>query len=169
MPKPRTNQKIGQKKIDLGHIGERVSLLRKEFNLTQRELAEILGVTGPSVLAAERTSHGSLVMEATIFFAETFQVNPAWIFLKDNTEVSKFLSQTAKQKSFDITDMDISLQAPGVIAEKLRMQVMVLLKSVDKLMELNGKEKIKPKEPENKKTKKPAKHTGKTLTKFTHR
>jgi transcriptional regulator with XRE-family HTH domain len=125
MPKQRTNQKIGQKKIDLGHIGGRVSELRKEFNLTQKELGEILGVTGPSVLAAERTS-GPLVMEAILFFAETFQVNPTWIFLKENADIPKFLSQTQKQKSFDLTDADVSLNAPGVIAEKLRMQVMLL-------------------------------------------
>ena len=136
MPKQRINQEIGQKKINLEHIGARVSLLRKEFNLTQKELGEILGVTGPSVLAAERTSRGSLIFEAIIFFAETFQVNPSWVFLLDNTGIPKFINRTKDQKSFDISDMDISLNAPGVIAEKLRMQVTLLLKSVDKIMEL---------------------------------
>jgi transcriptional regulator with XRE-family HTH domain len=102
MPKQRINQKIGQKKIPLDHIGARVSILRKEFNLTQKELGEVLGVTGPSVLAAERTSRGQLVFEAAIFFAETFQVNPTWILLRDNSELPKFLEQTRKHKSFDI-------------------------------------------------------------------
>lgn len=169
MPKQRTNQILGQKKISLDHIGTRVLDLRKEFNLTQKELGEILGVTGPSVLAAERTSRGQLVMEATLFFAETFQVNPAWIFLKDNTGIPKFLELTRKQKSLDISDMDISINAPGVIAEKLRMQVMLLLKSVDKVMDLTGKEQILAKEKEERKTKKPVKSTRKTLAKLGHR
>ncbi len=142
MPKQRTNQKNGQKKISFNHIGARVSTLRKEFNLTQKELGEILGVTGPSILAAERTSHGPLVFEAVLFFADAFQVNPTWVLLKDNTNIPKFLEQGEKQKNFAISDMDISLNAPGVIAEKLRMQVMLLLKSVDKLMMINEKEPI---------------------------
>lgn len=169
MPKQRTNQKIGQKKISLDHIGERVSELRKEFNLTQKELGKILGVTGPSVLAAERTSRGQLVFEAAIFFAETFQVNPSWVLLKDNSGIPKFINRTKDQKSFDISDMDISLNAPGVIAEKLRMQVMLLLKSVDKVMELSGKEKILAKESEDRKTKKPVKSSRKILAKMEHR
>lgn len=73
MPKQRTNQKNGQKKISLDHIGTRLLELRKEFNLTQKELGEILGVTGPSVLAAERTSRGQLIMEATIFLQRPFR------------------------------------------------------------------------------------------------
>ena len=141
MPKQRLFPKTSKKKIRIDHTGARVRQLRTEFNLTQREFAEVLGVTAPSVLAAERTS-GPLILEATVFFAETFQINPSWILLKDNSLVPKFLEQTIKQKSFNLTDLDIALNAPGVIAEKLRMQVMLLLKTVDKVMELNGKEKI---------------------------
>jgi transcriptional regulator with XRE-family HTH domain len=141
MPKHRTNQSIGQKKINLAHIGERVLLLRKGFHLTQKELGEILGVTGPSVLAAERTS-GPLVMEAIIFFAETFHVNPSWVILKDNTDIPKFIERRVGKKPFDLTDMDLSINAPGVIAEKIKMQVMLLLKSVDKIMDLKRNEKL---------------------------
>jgi transcriptional regulator with XRE-family HTH domain len=166
MPKQRINQKNGQKKNNLDHIGTRVFELRKEFNLTQKELGEILGVTGPSVLAAERSSRGQLVMEAILFFAETFQVNPSWVFLVDNKGIPKFINRSKDQKSFHISDMDISINAPGVIAEKLRMQVMLLLKSVDKVMELSGKEKILAKEPENRRNKKAIKIPRKTLVKL---
>jgi transcriptional regulator with XRE-family HTH domain len=134
MPKLRNSQKIGQKNIALSHIGSRVFALRKEFNLTQKELGEILGVTGPSILAAERTS-GPLVLEATIFFAETFQVNPSWILLRENSDIPKFIKRGNDQSSKELTDMDISLNTPLVIAERLRMQVMLLLKSIDKVME----------------------------------
>lgn len=134
MPKRRTSQKAGQKNSTLNHIGARVVALRKEFNLTQKELGEILGVTGPSILAAERTS-GPLVLEATLFFAETFQVNPSWILLKENADIPKFIKRGIEQGSKEITDMDISLNAPMVIAKKLRMQVMLLLKSIDRVME----------------------------------
>ena len=142
MPKQRTNQIKGQKKINFDHIGGRISLLRKEFNLTQKELGEILGVTGPSVLAAERTSQGPLVFEATIFFAETFQINPSWVLLLDNADLPKFLERMPGQRSFDLTDIDISIKAPKVIAEKIRMQVLLLMKSVDKLMEIGEQEEI---------------------------
>jgi hypothetical protein len=64
--------------------------------------------------------------------------------------------------------MDISLNAPGVIVEKLRMQVMLLLKSVDKVMELNAQKKILSKETEYRKTKKPVKGSRKTLVKLEH-
>lgn len=65
--------------------------------------------------------------------------------------------------------MDISINAPGVIAEKLRMQVMLLLKSVDKVMELTGKEKILAKENDDRKTKKQVKGTRKSPAKLGRR
>ena len=73
------------------YIADRIVGLRKELNLTPADIGQILGVTSQAVYSAEK-DNGALLMEVIILFATNFGINPAWILLKSNKAVAKYIS-----------------------------------------------------------------------------
>ena len=57
----------------------RIKALREENNLTQTELAEIVGVTKTTVSRWETGNIATLKMNFLDILSKRFQVNPAWI------------------------------------------------------------------------------------------
>ena len=80
------------------HISARIIALRNEFSISQKELGIALGVTQTSVQRAEK-DNGTLLYEAVIFFADKYNINPAWVMLQENSQVEKLLlKKTVKKK-----------------------------------------------------------------------
>ena len=80
---------------DIRHVAERVVELRGDFGLTQAELGVAIGVTGANMGQAEKKG-GLALYHATVFFAENYSINPAWLLLKDNKGVGKLMAKSAK-------------------------------------------------------------------------
>lgn len=57
----------------------RIKTLREENNLTQTELAEIVGVTKTTVSRWETGDIATLKFDVLEILSKRFQVNPAWI------------------------------------------------------------------------------------------
>ena len=74
------------------HISARIISLRSEFAISQKELGVALGVTQTSVQRAEK-DNGTLLYEAVIFFADKYNINPAWVMLQDNSQAEKFMAK----------------------------------------------------------------------------
>ena len=77
------------------HISARIIALRNEFSISQKELGIALGVTQTSVQRAEK-DNGTLLYEAVIFFADKYNINPAWVMLQENSQVEKLLLKKNK-------------------------------------------------------------------------
>jgi DNA-binding XRE family transcriptional regulator len=72
------------------YIADRIVGLRKYLNLTQADIGQLLGVTSQAVYSSEK-DNGALLMEVIILFATNFGINPAWILLKTNKNVEKYI------------------------------------------------------------------------------
>ena len=129
MPKKRIQG--GKNILKFKHIGARVAELRLQFNITQREMGDILGVTGPSVGMAEKNS-GPLVMEAILFFHENFQINPSWVIVQDNKNIPKYLDtkKLNKPEQGKSTTQNVELYKT---AKKIKINTLSLLKIIGKM------------------------------------
>ena len=129
MPLKRIGNKLNKKTSQINRSPElstRIISLRKEFKLSQSELGRNLGVTQGSVQIAEK-SNGALLYEATIFFAETYQINPAWVLLLDNKNISKFLDYKVSKITIPPKPLiqDVSNKE---LAMRIRKDVLLLYK-----------------------------------------
>ena len=84
-----TNNLYDSNKLD--YLKHRIKFLRKEHRMTQKELGNVLGVTQSSIYFAEKQG-GPLLIEAAIYFYEHNQINPAWVIVKENKNIPKFIS-----------------------------------------------------------------------------
>lgn len=111
--------------VNLTHIAPRISTLRKELNLTQKYLGELFGVTGPSILHAERKTN-SLTFEMMVYFAENFRVNPAWMMLEDNSNIEKYFDRPLKRNSFSKGKRDTLKVQNNLITQNIRAHINVV-------------------------------------------
>lgn len=133
MPKQRvvsTKSMRTAKQAKLRMISGRVVQVREQLGLTQKEVGDQLGVTSVSVYQAEKL-YSTLLFEIIILFANTYNVNPSWILVEDNSGISQVLERTGA----------VAMAAPAHVEQLTADQLATRIRrDVLKLKELVEKE-----------------------------
>lgn len=109
-------------------IAERVIHVREHLELTQKDVAVLLGVTSVSVYQAER-HFTSLLFEIIIVFANNYQINPAWIIVEDNRQIPQVVERvkgiTKRVTAIQEEQMDADQLATRIRRDVLRLKELV--------------------------------------------
>jgi len=131
MPRQRSSTTKGmrrKKEIKLKLIAERVVATRKLLKLSQKDIGDQLGVTAVSVYQAEK-QYSTLLFEIIIFFANNYNINPAWIILEDNSRVPQMVDRSGPSDVPGPTHVD-NLTADQ-LATRIRRDVLKLKELVE--------------------------------------
>ena len=97
------------------HAGDIIKFLRKDRNLTQKELSEILGVNLSSVQKYESGAVSNLKMETIRKLSDYFNLSPiVFIFAEDVEFESLLTGRFVKGRYFDHTKTVMALNDEGV-------------------------------------------------------
>lgn len=131
MPRQRSSTTKGMRKrkeLKLKLIAERVVATRKLLKLSQKDIGDHLGVTAVSVYQAEK-QYSTLLFEIIIFFANSYNINPAWILLEDNSRVPQLVDRSGPSDAPGPTHVD-NLTADQ-LATRIRRDVLKLKELVE--------------------------------------
>lgn len=71
-------------------VGERIKLRRKELNITQDELAKMVGYTTRSAIAKIEANANGMLQSKLILFAKALETTPAYLMgWEDDNEITK--------------------------------------------------------------------------------
>ena len=93
MPLDRIASKMNNKlNTKPRYIADRLIEIRQEFNLSQKDVAAMIGVTGAAVQQAEQFNR-DLLFEIIILYSIRYKLSPNWIIIEDNSNEEKFLQK----------------------------------------------------------------------------
>lgn len=97
------------------HIGMNLAAFREKRGLSQRDMADILGVSQPTIQRAE-TGHKSAKLSTYLAYAEEFGVSLSDLFADDRTELEARLLQAFREMSE--ADQDRALQVLDLVRDR---------------------------------------------------
>ena len=97
------------------HTGDIIKFLRNQGNLTQKNLAKILGVNLSSIQKYESGSVNNLKMETIRKLSDYFDLSPIVFIFPEDVELDSLLTgRFVKGRYFDFTKTIMSLNDEGV-------------------------------------------------------
>lgn len=114
------------------HIGARIMEFRKERDLTQEELAELVNTTQMMISNVEKGLPGRVMLDVLVSLVNKFDVSLSWFVKEDNVGLSKYLTQTAKKGAIE---REIS-QLKGKL-ENNQLEIVEMIRICEKVSKSN--------------------------------
>ena len=98
-------------------MGQRIKQLRRQKNMTQAELAQLLGYTTDSTICHIEKGDHDLTQSKIKKFAEVLGVSPTWLITGEDTSADRLNQMTEYFISMDESKQSVLLQIAKNFAE----------------------------------------------------
>lgn len=97
-------------------IGQRLKVFRKKYNLTQKDIAQLMGIDQPAIVKYEKDI-SSIPIDKLVNIAKEYKLNINWLILGKGNIVSEYTSYN--DKPIEIADIDLNKGQALRILEKI--------------------------------------------------